>query len=225
MPSVWPLLRKSVSVYVHYPLPFAALASINVALGLATPRDYLLLELWTLALLLVGNVIGACQTLAAASVSRGYGPRIVDSVRIASRKLKDVLEFTIRHFGAFILLLMTVIGIPWAVRIYVRWFFGLQAIVLDDLTAKEAISESCRLVERRWWSVALVLFLTFAAFAGPVWILSIGWPDSAAYPFVRIALGLTVGPVVAIFWTLLFLGLQEAALAAPDAALPEASAP
>jgi hypothetical protein len=121
-------------------------------------------------------------------------------------------------------LAVTVIGIPWALRILVRWVFGTHAVVLNNLTAKEAISESCRLVEGRWWRIALV-GLASSSWGAPVLALMVAQPYSIETVAIRIATGLTVTPILAIFWTLLFLRLQQTTPALSSEASPAPSAP
>ena len=60
------------------------------------------------------------------------------------------------------LLAITVIGIPWAIRLFVRWNFAIYAVMLNDQNAKAAISFSCDLVTGRWWQMAGLLLATFA---------------------------------------------------------------
>ncbi len=212
MPSVTALLRRSLSIYGRYPLQFAALASINVPLGFLVVYDFWLSTLWTLALLVVGTVVGAAIALAAASAATGAGPRTPDSIRTTLRRLKDLIELELRTYGASLILALTIVGIPFAVRILVRWFFGIQAVVLNDLGAKEAITESCRLVEGRWWRIAGI-FLLIGVGLVPVWVVTLAWPGSIAAIAIRILGNLTIGPVLGIFWTLLFLQLRDRTVA------------
>lgn len=51
----------------------------------------------------------------------------------------------------------------WAIRVGVRWWFGTQAIVLNNETPKEAISHSCRLVSGLGWQ----MFWTFVLLSIP----------------------------------------------------------
>lgn len=218
MPSLTALLRRSLSIYGRHPLQFAALASINVALGFLVVYDFWLSMLWTLALLVVGTVVGAAIALAAASAATGVGPRTPDSIRTTLRRLKDLIELAFRTYGAALILALTIIGIPFAVRILVRWLFGVQAVVLNGLGAKEAITESCRLVESRWWRIAGIFLLIGVGLIVPVWVVALAWPGSIAAIAIRILVSLTIGPVLGIFWTLLFLQLRDRTVA--DVAVP-----
>jgi hypothetical protein len=213
MPSVTALLRRSLSIFGRYPLQFAALASINVAPGFLVVHNFWLSTLWTLALLVIGSVVGAAIALAAASAATGAGTRTPDSIRTTVRRLKDLIELTLRTYSAFLLLVLTIVGIPFAVRILVRWFFGVQAVVLNDLGAKEAITESCRLVEGRWWRIAGIFLLIGVSLVVPVSVVALAWPGSIAAIAIRILVGLTIGPVLGIFWTLLFLQLRDRTVA------------
>lgn len=121
-----------------------------------------------------------------------------------------------RQLGAILLLAITIVGIPLAIRIFVRWFLGTQGVVLRGLDAKDAISLSCHLAEGRWWRLALLMLLVPLLIAGPsiAAFLFLGYPGSLT---VSIPLTFALAPLLGCFWTLLFLNLEERTQAgAPD---------
>lgn len=107
------------------------------------------------------------------------------------------------------LLLITLVGIPFAIRTLIRWSFGAQAVILNQETAKDAITHSCRLVKGLWWQIAgagLLLLL-------PVGLVNVVaaffWPRGLSGTILTSVLGLFTGPIWAAFWTLLYLRLAE----------------
>jgi hypothetical protein len=56
---------------------------------------------------------------------------VLEAYRIALAKLRDLVEVFARPLGAAFLLTITVVGIPWAIRLFVRWNFGIYAVVLS----------------------------------------------------------------------------------------------
>ncbi|MET0911289.1 MAG: Vps62-related protein, partial [Ilumatobacteraceae bacterium] len=59
-----------------------------------------------------------------------------------------------------VLVSFTVVGLPIAVWLFVRWLFLPQAVVLDHCGGRAALAHSARLVGRRWWHTALVAAVT-----------------------------------------------------------------
>ncbi|MGD9893488.1 MAG: hypothetical protein AB7U18_19570, partial [Dehalococcoidia bacterium] len=77
------------------------------------------------------------------------------------------------------LLLISVVGIPFAVIRMIRWLFVEQAIMIDDAGSQTALAASARVVKGRWWrTLASAVVLGF--------------------------IGLMTGPVVAITMLILF---------------------
>ena len=168
--------------------------------------------LWQLASLILGEVVFAALTIAAAAAYTDASPDFTQNYRAVLAKFWTLLELLFRLFGAALLLAITIVGIPLAVRTLVRWFFGTQAVMLNDLSAKDAISFSCRLVKGRWWQVAGTILLVSLGFASPYVVATvIWWPYSTASLITNSILSVAIGPLLAIFWTLLFLQLGERA--------------
>ena len=62
-----------------------------------------------------------------------------------------------------ILLLVTIIGIPFAIRKFVDWQFAQQEVLFEDRSIREALRGSSRAVRGHWWHTA--------AAAGTFWVL------------------------------------------------------
>ncbi|HEY3434164.1 MAG TPA: hypothetical protein VGK41_00785, partial [Solirubrobacterales bacterium] len=85
--------------------------------------------------------------------------------------------------GVF-LLLLTVIGIPFAAWKYVSWLFVQQEVLFTDKSIREAFRGSSELVRGRWWHTVRV--------AGVLWLIGI-----AAGPILGFALIFADFP---LFW-------------------------
>jgi len=109
-------------------------------------------------------------------------------------------------------MLITIIGIPWAIAYFVRWSFVQQEVLFNDSSIRDAFGESARLVKGRWWhTVRVDIFLWLLSIAvGPIlgfalifanlsllWINLIG---SLVYALMI--------PYVALGQTLLYFDLQ-----------------
>ncbi len=82
------------------------------------------------------------------------------------------------------LLLLSVIGAPFAVWKYVSWLFVQQEVLFTDKSIREAFHGSSELVRGRWWHTVRV--------AAPLWLLSV-----AAGPILGFALIFSGFP---LFW-------------------------
>ncbi len=105
------------------------------------------------------------------------------------------------------MLLISIVGIPFACRTAGRWAFGTQAIIVDHVGAEEAISKSSEIVSGHGWQVFGILTGTVLLFAAPDTFLSLffaGAPETLLAIFIRAILA----PVVASFLLLFYLRLD-----------------
>jgi hypothetical protein len=122
-------------------------------------------------------------------------------------------------------LLMTIVGIPFAVNKFVAWSFVKQEILFNDRGIRDAFHGSADLVRGRWWhTVRFVAFLfILAAVSGPMLTfaliftnLPLVWVDLLGSLIFALLI-----PYVALGETLLYLDLQ--ARAETEAAKPPRS--
>jgi len=161
-----------------------------------------------IASLVLYEMVFAALTYAAATAASGKEPNALNSIRAARNRIGTLVELIVRRLGAAFLRAITIIGIPLAIRILVRWWFGTQAVMLTDANAKQAISQSCRLVAGRWWPTAATILLVSVTFAGLITVVWIAGGQFASMIFGS-ALAVFLGPVAACFWTLWFLELTD----------------
>jgi hypothetical protein len=130
-----------------------------------------------LALLIggVGAAIASVCTTAAVSAALGEldaGRRIraPEAFRIAFHHAGPLAGALARQFGAAVLLTITVIGIPFAIRRFVRWSLFAQAAVLEELPARDALRRSAELVDGYWWrTFGITAFVDIVtALSGPL---------------------------------------------------------
>ena len=115
---------------------------------------------------------------------RGRRAGVGDSVRgVLARFWRVVAAQLLAMLGVF-LLLISVIGIPFAAWKYVSWLFVQQEVLFTDKSIREAFRGSSELVRGRWWHTVRV--------AGVLWLLSI-----AAGPALGFALIFADFP---LFW-------------------------
>jgi hypothetical protein len=65
---------------------------------------------------------------------------------------------------AVIILLLTIIGIPLAVKKFIDWQLAQQEVIFEDRSIREALRGSTRIVHGHWWRTGTV--------AGILWLLS-----------------------------------------------------
>jgi hypothetical protein len=118
-----------------------------------------------------------------------------------------------------ILLMITLIGIPWAIWKYFSWQFVQQQIVFEDKKLRPAFRDSSELVRGHWWKTVRV--------AGFLWLVSIVTGPVIGFALIFLNFSLfwinVIGsavfalllPYVAIGHTLLFFDLQERAATEP----------
>lgn len=62
-------------------------------------------------------------------------------------------------------LAITVVGLPWALRQYVRYHFFPQAVMVEGADGRRALERSTLLVRGRWWHTAVVAGVLYGAVA------------------------------------------------------------
>ncbi len=69
-----------------------------------------------------------------------------------------------------ILIALTIIGIPFAIRKFVDWRFAQQEILFEDRSIREAMRASTRLVRGQWWRAAwiVLIFSILGQIPGPI---------------------------------------------------------
>jgi hypothetical protein len=141
----------------------------------------------------------------------------LDGVRARFRRV--VFAQLLATLGV-LLLALTIVGIPWAIRNLVSWAFVQQEVLFTDKSLRESFRGSSDLVRGRWWHAVrpIVFFSVLTAVAGPVLTFALIFTP---LPFFWInLLGAMIFalliPYVTVGKTLLYFDLQARAEAEPS---------
>jgi hypothetical protein len=174
----WPALRETWPLYrAHLPV-FAGIGGVMVpALLVVSVVQYLLANnpdfaaraslsednallqagLSTVSFLqrlLILLIVTPAVIFAVGDIMSGRPPSVLRSLREAIARLPELAWTLIRGGLVVIGLLITLIGIPWAINRWVRWMLGPQAVMLERLRGKPALDDSSRAVQGHWWTAA-----------------------------------------------------------------------
>jgi hypothetical protein len=192
--AVGQLLRGARQFYGRYWRAMLAIAGIGfVILGALQGLQYLFAEVhgsqdFTLSvtpgnlnLRWAGSVGGIAHPIGSAVVSGavvalmrlhvdGEDPSLGNSFRAMYERLWRVVAGQLLGALLVVLLMFTVIGIPYAIYKYVGWQFIQQEILFRNCSIREAFHGSARLVKGRWWRTTRVVVLLFllSVITGPV---------------------------------------------------------
>jgi hypothetical protein len=118
---------------------------------------------FTLPIALIAGGIGSVvayvvMTAATAEALRrleaGQDVRARDAYRGLLPRWKSLLGATAMAVAAMLLLFISIIGIPWAIRQAIRWAFFPQVLVFEGADARGSLRRSSELVRGRWWRTA-----------------------------------------------------------------------
>jgi hypothetical protein len=95
----------------------------------------------------------------------GGSPRPADALRSLSRHAADLASSFVPAVAVIVLLSLTVVGLPVAAWLTVRYQYLAQVTMLDGVRGRGALASSGRLVRGRWLHTALLATLVWAAVA------------------------------------------------------------
>jgi len=92
---------------------------------------------------------------------RGNGGPVsgMDAVRRAWTHAPELAVGFLRASAIVVVLIVSVVGIPFGLWFLVRYQFMAQVVVTENRSGREALTRSAQLVTGRWWHTALVLGL------------------------------------------------------------------
>jgi len=129
-------------------------------------------------------------------------------------RLPQVLLARAVTMAAVVLLSLTIVGVPLAIWLAVRWAFAEQAVLLDGRSSLRALRTSSELTRRDWWwSAAVVLGLGFVGLiaASAAGVIAIVFLKSMPLVYVNLCTSIVfvaVVPFVAIAMSLVYFDLQ-----------------
>lgn len=98
---------------------------------------------------------------AAIDVALGHQPTFGSVVAAVLRRYFALWGAALLFGLAILLLTFTVIGIPVAIWLYVRWRLYAPALMAENLGPGRALGRSAQLVDGRWWRTCGILLLLF----------------------------------------------------------------
>jgi membrane-anchored glycerophosphoryl diester phosphodiesterase (GDPDase) len=135
-----------------------------------------------------------------------------EAFKQANRRLLQLILVNIM-FGLLVLTGFIVLIIPGFYVLY-RLIFSFYATVIDNTSALDSLSSSWELTKGRWWLVFRSTFLlSFVVFVPIVLISLLIDPTgkSLASQLVSSVFGFLVGPLMGVYFVLLYLRLRDSA--------------
>jgi hypothetical protein len=185
---------------------------------------------FVLGLGLVVNLLGlsivqATCAAAIAELSAGRKATAAAAYRATWRRLGPLLGGLVIAALAIAVAQLTVIGIPVAIWLGIRWSLLAQSVALDDASATGALGRSNRLVRGNWWRTAsLTVLVTGIALAlGPLVGTLLLFATDASFDFVNLASDLVYVvalPFAAIATTYLYFDLAVSSSGEGERARP-----
>jgi len=164
-------------------------------------------------------LIAAVVIVAVREVAESGEASFVGAYRGMWQRFRRVVGAQLLATLGVFLMLITVVGIPFAAWKYVGWLFLQQQILFEDKPLREAFRGSSELVRGRWWYTLRVaaVFWLIGLVTGPALGFALIFADLSL--FLINAIGALVFallvPYIAIGRTLLYFDLQAEAEKAP----------
>jgi len=166
----------------------------------------------------VGAAMASVITTAAVAfalreIEAGRAVGAADAFRASFERLRALVGATVRQLVTVALLSLTVVGVPFAVRRYVRWSLFAEACALEDRTAAGSLRRSAELVAGHWWRTFgfTGLVVVLAALSGPLLGVGLLLLTDRSLNFINIAGALVYTvtvPYAAIALTLYYFDLE-----------------
>ncbi len=169
------LIEASVSLYLQNFWPLFAIAAIVIPLGIASAafqasvEDRIALTAIVLSLALLqtaANLLAVAALVAAlVDIDAGRPADFSSAYDVAFGRFWSLAGGVLRAAAIVLLLVVTIIGIPWAIQRAIRWLFVEQAVILDGAGAQAALRVSADAVAGSWWRT-LGISTVFGIIAG-----------------------------------------------------------
>jgi hypothetical protein len=146
-----------------------------------------------------------------ADIADGLPADFYRAYRQVLGRLGDLLLAGLRVLIPLVLISVTIVGIPFAIYLSVRWAFVSQAVVIENQSPRAAVSLSNRIVEGHWWrtfGIILVIVLLSSVVSGVVGLV-LSPVATVAATLANSVVAVVVTPFAAGANTLLFFDLQS----------------
>jgi len=159
----------------------------------------------------IALIAQAAIARAVADVDDGAAPDFESVYRRVLPRVGTLLLTLLRIIVIALALGITIVGIPFAIYLVIRWAFFTQAIVIEGESSSGATSLSARIVQGHWWRTLGILFIVGLLAGLPAAAVTLLF--SAAAPVAASLASAVVGAIVLPFSagaeTLLFFDLQS----------------
>jgi len=159
--------------------------------------------------LVVNIIVTAAIARAIADVADGQPADFNRAYRQVLDRLGALLLAALRVIGITVLIAMTVVGIPFAIYLGVRWFFIAQAVVIENTNSGDALSLSADIVKGSWWRTFGIVIIVSLLAAVPSFGVGalFAWATPIASALISAVIATIVRPFTAGAFTLLFFDL------------------
>lgn len=156
------IVNDSFSYHFRQVWLFAVIVAPSVLVGVAVallaylvtddPDTQFLIELAFLPVdVLVYQLVAAGVVAVIKANEEGKVISAGDALDIAQDRAGDILKVAARLMFAAILA-GSLVGTYWGIKWLIQWSVAIPAIIFDGVPASEALKESERLIEERWWA-------------------------------------------------------------------------
>lgn len=215
------IIDRSLTLYrLNFP-ELVAMAAVTLpidivsALAAAAITDAVILTVVSIPLYAVSIAVTVVATAAIArAVDDIADGRLADfnrGYRYVAERLRTLMLAALRVFLPVVLAAVTVVGIPLAVYLLVRWIFFPQTVAIDDLGSKDAADLSARIVKGQWWRTFGILLVVWALAGLPALAVAVLFAPAAviASGLASAAVAVIILPFVAVASTLLYYDLRS----------------
>ena len=214
------IIEVTFEIFTQNFMPLLTIAAVVVPIGIASgvlqeaiddPAAAALVVLALVVLQFVASLLALAALIVALSdIDAGRGVDFSRAYDAVFARFWTVIGAALRAIVVVVLLAITLIGLPFALYLGIRWLFIQQAVILDGTSAKAALSYSADAVSGRWWRTLGIAILIALIVGVPSSIVS--GLFSLAPPLVSstvsAALNAALLPFSAIAMSLLYLDLQ-----------------
>ena len=158
--------------------------------------------------------INATTAVVLDRLDAGRPIRLRDAYRRALRNIWPLFGTVAIEAAIAIVLIFSVVGIPWLLRMAVSWSFNAQEVMLGETSARSSFRSSRQLVRGNWWRTAAILGLLYALgiasapLVGFAFLFGTSLSPTAVDLIGSLVYAVTL-PYLAIATTLLWFDLQE----------------
>lgn len=215
------IIDLSIRLYRQNFGEFLAIAAITLPVSVASAiagaavGDKVVSTIVTLALVVpsvaIGLVAQAGIARAVADVGDGVAPDFNAVYGRVLERLGTLFVTALRVIVVVLALSVTIVGIPFAIYLGIRWAFFTQAIMIDSESSADATKASAYIVQGSWWRTFGILLLIGLLSSLPAAAVSLAFSPAAviAAGLASAVVGVVVFPFSAGAATLLFFDLSS----------------